>query len=502
MAPDPLTFEYHLFISYAHRDNQLLLEGQERGWVTSFRTTLKLRLEELLGEEVKVWWDHTDIRGNQAFKNVIVEALAGSAALITVISPSYLGSTWCAMELEEFCHAAHQELGTNIGNQSRLFKVIKTPIDLNDHPAQLQELLGYEFYRYDPDSNRLRELRQGIGYGDMEIGYLHKIDDLAHDICELFRLLRETPPPEPVAATSPIIFLAESTFDLAAARDRVRRFTQQQGYTVLPDQPLPVYSPDLRQQIANDLDRCQLSIHLLGATYGIIPEGMDDKSLPAIQNQLAGLRSQHDPGFKRLIWMPPDLVVNDERQQRFIDHLLDDADAHLGADIIQDSLEELSAAIEEKLRPSTRVAPAITAGEHNLVYLICDQCDLEATDELQRALRDQGYQVVLPIFGNDETEIREDHQEKLVHCDGVLIFCGRAREMWLHIKVRELSKAVGYRQREDAGKSVTAVYLAPPMLPFKQRFRTGVAPVIRGADGFSPALLNDFLLLLEEQEVG
>jgi hypothetical protein len=499
MAPDSLTFEYHLFISYAHRDNQLLLEGQERGWVTSFRTTLKLRLEELLGEEVKVWWDHTDIRGNQDFKNVIVDALAGSAALITVLTPSYLGSTWCAMELEEFCQ---QENGTRIGNCSRLFKVIKTPVELSEHPVPLKELLGYEFYRYDPDSNRLRELRQGIGYGDVEIGYLHKIDDLAHDLCEVLKLLREKPPPEPVTATSPVIFLAESTFDMAAVRDRVRRHAQQQGYTVLPDQPLPVYSPDLRQQIADDLNRCQLSIHLLGATYGIIPEGMDDQSLPVIQNQLAGMRCRRDHRFKRLIWRPPDLVVDDERQQRFIDHLLDDAEAHLGADIIQDSLEELTAAIEEKLRPPMRVAPAITTGEHNLVYLVCDQCDLEATEELQSTLRDQGYQVVLPIFGNDETEVREDHQEKLVHCDGVLIFCGRAREMWLHIKVRELSKVVGYSQRDDAGKNVTAVYLAPPMLPFKQHFRTGVAPVIRGTDEFSAALLTDFLLLLEELEVG
>jgi hypothetical protein len=504
MAPDPLLpFAYHLFISYARRDNQLLLEGQEKGWVTSFRTTLKLRLEELLGEEVKVWWDNTNIRGNHALKNVIVDALAETAALITVLTPSYLNSTWCAMELEQFRLGAQKRLGEKIGNRSRLFKVVKTPVPLADHPAPLQEQLGYEFYRHDPDSDRHRELRQGIGRRDMEIGYLTKIDDLALDICKLLKLMRQSVPPEPPApaAPAPVIFLAESTFDLAADRDRVQRFAQQQGCTVLPDRPLPVHSPDLGQRIKEDLERSQLSIHMLGATYGVIPEGADRQSLAALQNQIAAQRCCSGPGLERLIWMPPGLVVSDERQQLLVEHLLDDADAHRGADIIQDSLEELRAVLEEKLRPSPRAATA-AAAEHMLIYLICDQCDVAATMDLQGALQDRGYQVLLPSFGTDETEVREDHQEKLVHCDGVLVFCGRAREMWLHIKVRELSKAIGYGQRTDAGRHVTAVYLGPPALPFKQRFRTSVAPIIEGCEGFSQALLDDFLLLLEGLQAG
>jgi hypothetical protein len=36
-----------------------------------------------------------------------------------------------------------------IGTKSRIFKVIKTPVELSQHPPVVQGLLGYEFFKLD-----------------------------------------------------------------------------------------------------------------------------------------------------------------------------------------------------------------------------------------------------------------------------------------------------------------------------------------------------------------
>ena len=49
-------FENDIFISYAHIDNKLPYEDQV-GWVEQFHKDLKIRLTQLLGEEIRIWWD-------------------------------------------------------------------------------------------------------------------------------------------------------------------------------------------------------------------------------------------------------------------------------------------------------------------------------------------------------------------------------------------------------------------------------------------------------------
>ncbi len=46
-------FENDLFLSYAHLDNEPLMEDQ-RGWISSFRRTLEVRLAQILGVKLKV----------------------------------------------------------------------------------------------------------------------------------------------------------------------------------------------------------------------------------------------------------------------------------------------------------------------------------------------------------------------------------------------------------------------------------------------------------------
>ena len=150
-------FEEDIFISYAHIDN-LALDNGLKGWVETLHERLKVRLMQLMGEEVRIWRDRK-LQGNDVFEDALVGRIANVGLLVSILSPRYLKSEWCIREVDEFCRRAAQSGGLQIGDKLRVFKVVKTHIPLEEHPPLLRGLLGYEFYDYDPELKRAREFR-------------------------------------------------------------------------------------------------------------------------------------------------------------------------------------------------------------------------------------------------------------------------------------------------------------------------------------------------------
>jgi hypothetical protein len=65
---------------------------------------------------------------------------------------------------------------------------LKTPVPLDQHPPELQPLLGYDFFKLDPETRRPRELDEIFGPGSQREFWM-KIDDVAQDVCSLLRML-------------------------------------------------------------------------------------------------------------------------------------------------------------------------------------------------------------------------------------------------------------------------------------------------------------------------
>ncbi len=174
-------FESEIFISYAHIDNLPLAEGQ-RGWVEDFHRSLQIRLQQLLGEELSVWRDKK-LQGNDYFDDALIHRFPRIAVLVSILSPRYLQSEWCLRELREFVHAAEQTGGLRLGDRSRIFKIVKTHVPREQHPAELQTLLGYEFYQVDQATGRPREFL--LDSRDEALrNYWAKLEDVAYDIHE------------------------------------------------------------------------------------------------------------------------------------------------------------------------------------------------------------------------------------------------------------------------------------------------------------------------------
>src|SRR5581483_1846846 len=151
-----MNFEGDAFISYAHLDNLELIEGR-RGWVSNLHRALEVRVGQLLGKPPHIWRD-PKLQGNDVFAETLTERLQRVAALVSVVSPRYVKSDWARRELAEFCKAAELQGGLRVEDKARIFKVLKTPVPLASYPPELQPILGYEFFKVDPDTGKVREL--------------------------------------------------------------------------------------------------------------------------------------------------------------------------------------------------------------------------------------------------------------------------------------------------------------------------------------------------------
>ena len=489
-----MDFAGDAFISYAHLDNVELVEGR-KGWVANFHRALEVRVGQLLGKSPKIWRD-PKLSGNDLFEETLVDQLKQVALLVSVVSPRYLKSEWTIRELNEFWRAAEEQGGIHVSNKARVFKVLKTPVPLDRTPPELRALIGYEFFKVDPETGKVRELDEVFG-PEAHRDFWLKLDDLAHDIVDLLEALEH---PDQAAAPverdqAPTVFVAETSSDLRDEREAIRRDLQQQGCTVLPDRALPYVAGDVESAIRADLARSRMSIHPIGRHYSLVPEG-ETKSLVEIQHELASERAGQGT-FTRLIWIPSGIKVEDWRQQQVINRLRVDPRIRDHADLLETYFEDLRTTMHAWLKadrsPAAPPAPAASASsaKPRVVYLIADERDTPILGAWADGLFEQQLEIIQPIFSGDESEIREFHEESLATCDGVIILYGAGNELWLRRKLREIQKSPGYGRTKPQPQ--IAICLIGARIPDKERFRTHEAAVVPAWDGFSVDVLRPFI---------
>ena len=352
-----MKLEQSLFISYAHIDDQPLTAGQQ-GWITRFHGTLEALLSMRLGRQAKIWRDEK-LQGNDVFGDEIVAQFTKAAVLVSILTSRYLNSEWCTREIREFCETAQHSGGLVVGNKTRVFKVIKTPVDTQESlPAAMRDVLGYEFFAVKDGAPLELDPAYGQEYAQL---YNQKVAKLAWDIAQLLKTLdleesagntsgKEVNGGLP-APGRPAVYLAECSYDRKQARELVESELKRLGYPVFPNQRLPSDEAEYVAAVEKCLEGCALSIHFVGENYGAVPDGPTSKSVAVHQNDLAVARCKSG-GLTRLIWLPDGTHSAQAPQQAFIDALHNDAQAQFGADLVTGDLEELRAAVHATLKCS------------------------------------------------------------------------------------------------------------------------------------------------------
>ncbi len=664
-----MTFEKDIFISYAHIDNAPLKE--ETGWVTNFHRALKVRLGQLMGEDPIIWRDQK-LQGNDRFGDEIVDQFSKTAIMISILSPRYIKSEWCIKELREFHAVAEAGIGAKIDNKSRIFKVIKTVVPYEEHPPEITDILGYEFFVPEPHSDRVQELDQKCT-GKLEQAYWAKLNDIAHDIRDLLVKLKQDQAEKPSSPTSKenkVVYLAETGIELKKQRDMVKRELEDSGCLVLPDTRLPNAETEFQKAVDSYLEQSSLAIHLVGGGYGSTLKGSQE-SIIRIQNQLAVEKSRTE-NLQRMIWLPPGHFArtDNQREKEFLLELRHNPEFQYGADFFETPIEDFKSALREKLEDISPDTPSVSKPQipsftsemtvflaetshelrelrehikgrllaqgckvlpvHTLpllypelvdrlddllaqcdisihllgtdygivpdqsekstvfiqaqqaakksrqgqimrlvcmpwnvdsghiderqqllikslkeerglyphddifempfnqtapvilekikiieenrnkkkeeettqavqqhrnpkqIYLICDRNDREHVTQLGDFLFNEGYDVAIQAFDGDEKELEEDHRENLIICDAAIIYYGAGNKFWMRSISRSFKKIPGYGR--DGPLALKAVFLAPPVTPAKQEpLLSHGFLTINGMEGFSPPLMKPFL---------
>ena len=572
-----MRFEHDLFISYAHIDNQpLTVELQ--GCVTRFHATLSAQLSMRLGSVARIWRDDK-LRGNDVFADEIEQQFGRTALLVSVLTPRYLASDWCRRELTGFCTEFGRSGGLAQANKQRVFKVVKTPVDDSAGlPASLRDTKGYDFFT-DCDGAPLElDPAYGVKYSE---GYFRLVAVLSWELAQLLKVLQApvagvapgdaaneaandaahdaAQPARPPAAADadadadagalpgsnndtaglpntaaaaagdderPVVYLAECTADRREVRSMLDAELKLHGVRVLPEQALPrddeaAYNAAVVAQLA----QCALSIHLVGAVYGAVPDGAGDKSVSVLQNEAAAQQCRNG-SLQRLIWLPEGTTSLQPQQQAFIQRLLEDDDAQFGADLLSADVEALKCAMHVMLKklqqPKPVPAPppvqapagaaagadggavpgglAATAGPRAappLVYLLCDALDRKATVPLRRWLKDHGLDVALPAFEGAAAQVRTANEQLVATCDAVLLFYGAGDEAWKRTTDNDLVKRRGLR---GVGAPALFTWLDTPTSADKVDLVDMAEPgLIDGRAGFDDLLLRPLLHTLVAQ---
>jgi Domain of unknown function (DUF4062)/TIR domain len=536
-----MPFTHDIFISYGHLDD-IDPFGNEKGWVDLLHERLLVLVGQALGYELKIWRDGHNLQGNDELGGAISEGVTQSLLLVPIISPRYVQSEWCNREMEAFHSIEPPPTKAAPGFRSRVFKVVKTP--LPDHlkkrePVHIRNLIGYQFYAQDDASGLMTEFSPDPS----DKHYWRMLSRLVADITKTLIELkhssegRQTGPLDPPkviepwtnsptptngrTASSPpsaqqsnglnsspaskLVYLAETTSDLADEREIVRDELRQRGYVVLPEQKLPL--EEVRQTentVRAALKRCALSVHLVGTRYGSTPED-DARSVVRIQEQLAAEHGAANQGFFRLLWMPPGLMspameIRDERQKSFVSELQDHMTA--GAELLQMSVEDLKTRIVEKLSPP---APQPTRAAHSSklkqVYLICENRDRTLVRPIKEYLFKQNMEVITWFDEGGTDTLMEYHRKNLKECDAALVYFGSGDEPWVRKNLEDLEKAYGYGRENDW--LANAVYVGAPPSEQKEDFLTHLVPyVIRNFSSFDPNDLRDFVTAVQTAEGG
>ena len=494
-----MRFEKDLFISYAHIDNKPLTPEQQ-GWITRFHASLEALLSMRMGGKARIWRDDK-LQGNDIFDREIVDQFAQTAVLVSVLTPRYLNSDWCNREVAEFCKRAEENGGMVVNNKARIFKVLKTPVDTQESlPQVVRAVLGYEFFTIEDGA----PLELDSAYGEkFAQDYNRKVGKLAWDVSQLLKTLETDTgnghgEKDPAKAT---VYLAESSYDRKQAREILEGELRRLGNPVLPDEELPREEAEYVAAVECLLKRCQLSIHLVGETYGGVPDGRSQKSVVVLQNELAAKRSKSDQ-LKRVIWVPQGTHSEQGEQQAFIDALHQDAEAQFGADLITADIEGLKTLIHttltklEKPDPQLPAVQAAAADQAKLIYLICNEKDRKATVPVRKFCRGLGFAVAIPAFEGDASAVREVHEQLLTNCDAIILFYGAGNEAWKRTIANDLKKMPGYRSEKPLLASY--IYLADPKTTDKEDLiDMEESNLINGFGEFSEAVMTAFVKALD-----
>jgi hypothetical protein len=510
MTPDEDLFEHDLFISYPQNlDNE--------NWVSALRRVLENRL----GEEVsnpEIFMDKMDLTVGDRLETILPK-LRKSATFLAVLSKVYFERPWCWKEIREFLRVSsldnyqnfHQGLFPVLKKEidcEELYLSVRKSIDENNDKETWQEIkrvldllfkntLHINFFHnvddqviyYEPGDKHFREASVKVGNKIIKAlksrRYSKYVDGRIVDAYKKSKELDKEILEEldtnylNIEEANTFVYIAEVQKSLSSKREEIINELTQHGYVVLPNLSKMKYyelsQEDVEILIRQDMERCVLSIHLVGDQYGSVPESFQYSVIELQYRAIAKYISSSNinSGFKQFVWSNPtsSMPREEDRQWNFYQELQD------AQYFFKVQLNELKTLILDELSSTKKVAEFKEANQHKSkgslnIYLISSVRDQKSIKLLGDVLFEEGYEIRGHIV---ETEDPSQEKEKnLEEFSKIIIFWGQENQSWIDEQIRKVNaesdKIIVFISSSDVSSSVKSQ---------KFVFRTRKAQVVK-----------------------
>ncbi|MEM7086700.1 MAG: toll/interleukin-1 receptor domain-containing protein [Bacteroidota bacterium] len=455
-------YEYDIFISYAHLDNEKF-PGQTDGWIEQFFLGLKYLLDKRYGRQgfVKIWWDNKKLDGNVLFDDSIAEGIKKSAIMICLNSSAYKASDYCQQELQLFYEKAQKEpIGLSLGNRSRLVHVLLNNIHYSDWPKELEGSSGFPFH----------DAEDAEDYGDAIETLSPKFKSLMQDLKDsIWKLIEEFPKDERINEVlhqledqekddSFSIYLAEVADTLRTPRKRIAAELAKKGFTIIDGVPPPHAASEHEEATRQSLVKSQLSIHLLDQYPG--RDIVDDPEIWYPQKQAEIAFKEPIP---QMIWVPSDLEfseIEEEVYLQFMESIYEGTVSKKNYEYIRGSKSTLTGEIIEYAERIQKSQKQRVAQEGPLsVLLDTHMDDFRYANQLSNALLDNNIRAFVNPQEDDPSINIDLMEERMSKVNKLIFLYGRVSKDWVSARVKaaiQLILANNYPIEDFF------IYMAPP----------------------------------------
>lgn len=316
-------YEYDIFISYSHLDNQKFF-NQAQGWIEHFCSELNKLISQRIGmpDAIKIWWDNKKLDGSKVFDQSIANGIDQSAIMLCLTSSAYLKSEYCKKELDLFYNKAQKEhVGLKVSDHSRIVNVLLNNISYTKWPAQFSGTTGFAF----------NDARDNEDLGDpLDVDAPQFKNQLKELRNALIKLIDEFPKEEVsnnlIAGSEEkkaddkfTIYFGDVADSLRTTRKRTVAELEKKGYRIVCDVPPPFEAVAHEKEVTQKLDEADLAVHLLDQYPGREIEDAEGLWYPQKQAELS-----LEVAKSKLIWVPAEIdmaVVEEDSYRGFMQEL-------------------------------------------------------------------------------------------------------------------------------------------------------------------------------------
>jgi hypothetical protein len=248
-------------------------------------------------------------------------------------------------------------------------------------------------------------------------------------------------------AAGRIIYLAQTTDDLDEEREQVRRYVEQYGIRVVPENLYPQGGSEFVAAVDADLERADAFVQLFGSRPTRRPP-----DLPLGYDR-AQFERAVGRGMPIVQWLRPDIDprnVSDPQHAALLS----------GENVMRIGLEAFKADVVRRLeKPPEPVSLVSAAGPEQFVFINADGSDIQLAEALRKEFTSAQVSAAVPILQGSSEDVRLDLEENIVECDALVMVYGAATPVWVRGQLRLYSK-LKHRRKEPL--KALAIYLGPP----------------------------------------